>query len=138
MEQTTTEFSNRGLHIINVENRDELMKTFSNEKAQENNSGEHEIIVVNIQKLKDSDGKINVSKYATNIQRVYFLDEAHRDYNPKGSFLSRLFESDPKAIRIALTALRLSVRNGRPRMSLVTISVPIIIIALLRMALPSA
>ena len=103
MEQATTEFSNRGLHVINVENRDELMNTFSNEKAQENNSGEHEIIVVNIQKLKDSDGKINVSKYATNIQRVYFLDEAHRDYNPKGSFLSRLFESDPKAIRIALT-----------------------------------
>lgn len=103
MEQATTEFSNRGLHVVNVEDRDELMKTFSNDKAQENNTGEHEIIVVNIQKLKDSDGKINVSKYATNIQRVYFLDEAHRDYNPKGSFLSRLFESDPKAIRIAMT-----------------------------------
>lgn len=103
MEQATTEFSNRGLHVVNVEDRDELMNTFNNDKAQENNTGEHEIIVVNIQKLKDSDGKINVSKYATNIQRVYFLDEAHRDYNPKGSFLSRLFESDPKAIRIAMT-----------------------------------
>lgn len=103
MEQATTEFANRGLHVVNVSNRDELMATFSNEKAQENDTGEREIIVVNIQKLKDSDGKINVSKYATNIQRIYFLDEAHRDYNPKGSFLSRLFESDPKAIRIALT-----------------------------------
>lgn len=103
MEQATTEFSNRGLHVVNVDDREELMATFQNNKAQENDTGEHEIIVVNIQKLKDSDGKINVSKYATNIQRIYFLDEAHRDYNPKGSFLSRLFESDPKAIRIAMT-----------------------------------
>lgn len=103
MEQATTEFSNRGLHVVNVDDREELMATFQNNKAQENDTGEHEIIVVNIQKLKDSDGKINVSKYATNIQRIYFLDEAHRDYNPKGSFLSRLFESDPKAIRIAMS-----------------------------------
>lgn len=103
MEQATIEFSNRGLHVVNVDSREQLMATFQNNKAQENDTGEHEIIVVNIQKLKDSDGKINVSKYATNIQRIYFLDEAHRDYNPKGSFLSRLFESDPKAIRIALT-----------------------------------
>lgn len=78
MEQATTEFSNRGLHVINVENRDELMNTFSNEKAQENNTGEHEIIVVNIQKLKDSDGKINVSKYATNIQRYISLMKTSR------------------------------------------------------------
>ena len=103
MEQATIEFSNRGLKVINVETRDELMETFEAPKAQEGNSGEDEIIVVNIQKLKDSDGKVKLQQYAVNIQRVYFLDEAHRDYNPKGSFLARLFESDPKAIHLALT-----------------------------------
>ena len=103
MEQATNEFSNRGLKVINVETRDELMATFETTTAQQGSTGQSEIIVVNIQKLKDSDGRVNVQQYAVNIQRVYFLDEAHRDYNPKGSFLARLFESDPKAIRLALT-----------------------------------
>lgn len=103
MEQATNEFSNRGLKVINVETRDELMATFATTTAQQGNTGQSEIIVVNIQKLKDSDGRVNVQQYAVNIQRVYFLDEAHRDYNPQGSFLARLFESDPKAIRLALT-----------------------------------
>lgn len=103
MEQATNEFSNRGLKVINVETRDELMATFETTTAQQGSTGQSEIIVVNIQKLKDGDGRVNVQQYAVNIQRVYFLDEAHRDYNPKGSFLARLFESDPKAIRLALT-----------------------------------
>lgn len=103
MEQATNEFSNRGLKVINVETRDELMATFETTTAQQGSTGQSEVIVVNIQKLKDGDGRVNVQQYAVNIQRVYFLDEAHRDYNPKGSFLARLFESDPKAIRLALT-----------------------------------
>lgn len=103
MEQATFEFASRGLKVINVETRDDLMKTFQTTTAQEGNEGRSEIIVVNIQKLKDSDGNVQVKGYAVNIQRVYFLDEAHRDYRPSGSFLARLFESDPNAIRIALT-----------------------------------
>lgn len=103
MEQATFEFASRGLKVINVETRDDLMKTFLTTTAQEGNEGRSEIIVVNIQKLKDSDGNVQVKGYAVNIQRIYFLDEAHRDYRPSGSFLARLFESDPNAIRIALT-----------------------------------
>ena len=34
---------------------------------------------------------------------MYFLDEVHRSYNPKGSFLANLNESDPNAIKIGLT-----------------------------------
>ena len=79
------------------------MATFETTTAQQGNTGQDEIIVVNIQKLKDSDGRVNLQQYAVNIQRIFFLDEAHRDYNPRGSFLARLFESDPKAIRLALT-----------------------------------
>ena len=37
------------------------------------------------------------------MQRVYFLDEVHRSYNPKGSFLANLNESDKNAIKIGLT-----------------------------------
>ena len=103
MEQATKEFSNRGLKVINVETRDELMKTFQDTTAREGADGKQEVIVVNIQKLKDSDGKVEILSYAVTIQRIYFLDEAHRDYNPRGSFLARLFESDPQAIHLALT-----------------------------------
>lgn len=115
MEQATNEFSNRGLKVINVETRDELMATFTTTTAQQGNTGQSEIIVVNIQKLKDSDGRVNVQQYAVNIQRIYFLDEAHRDYNPKGSFLARLFESDPKAIRLALTGTPLIGEENKSR-----------------------
>ncbi|MBK9483020.1 MAG: hypothetical protein IPO02_13775 [Bacteroidetes bacterium] len=37
------------------------------------------------------------------MQRIYFIDEAHRSYNPKGLSLANLYNSDPKAIKIALT-----------------------------------
>lgn len=115
MEQATGEFASRGLKVVNVETRDELMKTFDETTAMEGNEGGSEIIVVNIQKLKDSDGKVKVKQYAVNIQRVYFLDEAHRDYNPQGSFLARLFESDPQAIRIALTGTPLIGEERKSR-----------------------
>lgn len=115
MEQATNEFSNRGLKVINVETRDDLMATFETTTAQEGNTGQSEIIVVNIQKLKDNDGKVKVQQYAVNIQRIYFLDEAHRDYNPQGSFLARLFESDPNAIRLALTGTPLIGEENKSR-----------------------
>lgn len=41
--------------------------------------------------------------YNFNVQRVYFLDEVHRSYNPKGSFLANLEQSDRNAIKIGLT-----------------------------------
>lgn len=115
MEQATFEFSSRRLKVINVESRDELMATFQITTAQQGNEGKQEIIVVNIQKLKDSDGKVKIPDYAVNIQRIYFLDEAHRDYNPRGSFLARLFESDPKAIHLALTGTPLIAGEVKSR-----------------------
>ena len=41
--------------------------------------------------------------YNTQMQRIFFIDEAHRGYNPKGSFLANLLEADKNAIKIALT-----------------------------------
>src|SRR5699024_209014 len=37
------------------------------------------------------------------IQRIYFLDEVHRSYKPKGTFLSNLLGVDPNGIFIGLT-----------------------------------
>ena len=37
------------------------------------------------------------------MQRIFFIDEAHRGYNPHGSFLANLLAADKDAIKIALT-----------------------------------
>jgi type I restriction enzyme R subunit len=46
---------------------------------------------------------VRAEDYDFNIQRVYFLDEVHRSYNPKGSFLANLSQSDRNAIKIGFT-----------------------------------
>ena len=36
-------------------------------------------------------------------RRIFIIDEAHRGYNPAGSFLANLFDADENSIKIALT-----------------------------------
>lgn len=63
-----------------------------------------EIVVVNIQKFKEDKAKVKVDdSYSTQLQRIFFIDEAHRGYNPQGSFLANLLEADTNAVKIALT-----------------------------------
>ncbi len=59
--------------------------------------------MVNIQKFEDDPDVVRTEDYDVNIQRIYFLDEVHRSYNPKGSFLANLSQSDQNAIKIGLT-----------------------------------
>jgi len=101
--QAGKEFRSRGLVVHNVNSRDEFARTIKSTKAIENNSGKPEITVVNIQKFKDDPNVVKNTDYNLNLQRVYFLDEVHRSYNPKGSFLANLRESDPNSIKIGLT-----------------------------------
>ena len=61
-----------------------------------NASGQPEITVVNIQKFQDDPNVVSIKDYDVTIQRIYFLDEVHRSYDPKGSFLANLKESDPQ------------------------------------------
>lgn len=101
--QAGKEFKSRGLVVYNVNSRDEFARTIKSKKAVENHSGKPEITVVNIQKFKDDPDVIRNMDYDLSIQRLYFLDEVHRSYNPKGSFLANLRESDPNSIKIGLT-----------------------------------
>ncbi len=66
------------------------------------NTGKATITVVNIQKFS-KESIVKKSDYAVNVQRIYFLDEAHRSYKPTGSFLANLLSSDRDAVMIALT-----------------------------------
>lgn len=101
--QAKREFASRGLVVHTVNSRDEFAREIKKTIAIHNHSGKPEITVVNIQKFKDDPDVISKQDYDINIQRIYFLDEVHRSYNPKGSFLANLKESDPEAVKIGLT-----------------------------------
>ena len=104
MEQAMDEFAGRGLKVRSASSRDELMKDIKDNSLVENNTGELEIMVVNIQKFEEDHTPIEVvNSYSTNLQRIFFIDEAHRGYNPEGSFLANLLEADKNAIKIAMT-----------------------------------
>ncbi len=101
--QAGKEFKSRGLVVHNINSREEFSRDIKSTSVIHNNSGKAEITVVNIQKFQDDPDVIRNTDYNLNIQRVYFLDEVHRSYNPKGSFLANLNESDSNAIKIGLT-----------------------------------
>lgn len=103
LEQASQEFEARGLEVKTANSRAELMNQFKTHQALEGNSGKSEITVVNIQRFAEDKEKIDIPPYATNLQRIFIIDEAHRGYNPTGSFLANLFESDKYSIKIALT-----------------------------------
>jgi type I restriction enzyme R subunit len=63
-----------------------LLRNFRTTQAIHNLSGKREITVVNIQKFKDDTDVLQANDYDIIIQRIYFLDEVHRSYNPTGSF----------------------------------------------------
>ena len=101
--QASREFEARGLRVYKIDSREAFARDIKSTSAVHNHSGRAEITVVNIQKFKDDPDVIQNTDYQINIQRVYFLDEVHRSYNPKGSFLANLQQSDRKAIKIGLT-----------------------------------
>ncbi len=104
MEQAKDEFASRGLYVRSANSREELMADIRNIDLTENAEGRAEIMVVNIQRFEQNHDKIQIGPtYGTRLQRVFFIDEAHRGYNPKGSFLANLLEADTNSVKIALT-----------------------------------
>lgn len=103
LEQASQEFEARGLTVRTANTRAELMNQFRDNQSLEGNSGNAEVTVVNIQRFAEDKEKVDIPAYATNLQRVFIIDEAHRGYNPTGSFLANLFDADPNSIKIALT-----------------------------------
>ena len=103
MTQAQGEFENRGLRVKIANSKDDFVRNITSLGAIGNDSGDNEITVVNIQKFSEDSKVCKQTDYDINIQRIYFLDEVHRSYNPRGSFLANLFSSDPNAIFIGLT-----------------------------------
>lgn len=102
-EQAQSEFLKRGLKVNLIASRKAFTKEIKNTHPVENTTGQAEITIVNIQKFEEDQELILTKDYNLNFQRVYFLDEVHRSYDPKGSFAANLVNSDPDAIKIGLT-----------------------------------
>jgi type I restriction enzyme, R subunit len=115
LKQACKEFRSRGLLVHEVNSREAFAKDIKTTSVLHNSAGKHEITVVNIQKFQDDPDVVRNRDYNVNIQRIYFLDEVHRSYDPKGSFLANLNESDISAIKIGLTGTPLlgSDKNSR-------------------------
>lgn len=103
LNQAAKEFSSRGLTVHKISSRDAFTRDIKSTHVIHNNSGKTEITVVNIHKFKDDPDVIKNKDYNLDVQRVFFLDEVHRSYNPKGSFLANLELADTHAIKIGLT-----------------------------------
>lgn len=103
--QARKAFRKRGLKVQTIDDKEVLVRDFTS------NTTTAGITVVNIQKFKDDTVAFNNSGYDINVQRIFFIDEAHRSYDPKGSFLANLYNSDKLAVKIALTGTPLIVYN---------------------------
>ena len=111
--QASIEFTNRGLKTVNCENKTEFSKELTRPLSK--NVGSKaigEICVVNIQKFE---GKMPQAKndYNANIQRIFFVDEAHRSYSSTGEFFKNLMTCDLDAVYIALTGTPLLSKKER-------------------------
>lgn len=103
MIQAQREFSYRGLKVNSVQTKDDFAKIISNGLTTQNREGKPEITVVNIQKFSNDSKALPKNAYNVPVQRIYFIDEAYRNYSPDGCFLKNLISSDSNAVKIALT-----------------------------------
>ena len=100
--QASKEFRKRGLSVKLISSKKQLNDAFA-----------EDIAVVNIQKVNEDTDLTNKSGYDLNTQNVYFIDEAHRSYNEKGSYLPNLYNADKNSIKIALTGTPLISVDGK-------------------------
>ncbi len=101
--QAKEEFSKRGMTTNTIDSKEALLEDFKNNTSTEG------ITVLNIHKFREDTMALDDSGYNINLQRIFFIDEAHRSYDPKGSFLANLYSSDKNSIKIALTGTPLII-----------------------------
>lgn len=105
LNQATNEFTSRGMTIAQINSRDDFRQNIKSPQIVAPNASEGKYLetmnVVNIQKF--SEDSTVVEETTKEIQRVYFLDEVHRGYKPRGTFLANLLGADKDGIFIGLT-----------------------------------
>lgn len=103
LNQASYEFKKRGFNVINLNSKNEFIKELNKSLSTTKGSKDiGEICVVNIQKFQNDIPKAK-NYYNVNLQRIFFIDEAHRSYSLKGEYFKNLMTCDNNAIYIALT-----------------------------------
>lgn len=111
--QASIEFTNRGLKTVNCENRTNFSKELNKPLSTDVGSKAiGEICVVNIQKFEGKMPEVK-NDYNAKVQRIFFVDEAHRSYSSTGEFFKNLMMCDMDAIYIALTGTPLLSKKER-------------------------
>lgn len=113
LRQASTEFKIRGLNVVNC--KDKAAFTVEINKPLSTNidvKSIGEICVANIQKLES---RLDEAKndYNAKIQRIFYIDEAHRSYASAGEYLKNLMTCDTDAVYIALTGTPLLTKKER-------------------------
>jgi type I restriction enzyme R subunit len=101
--QAKREFNKRGLVVHAIDSKEALLADFGY------NTSSDGITVVNIQKFREDTNTLRDSGYDIDVQKIFFIDEAHRSYDPRGSFLANLYNSDKQSLKIALTGTPLII-----------------------------
>lgn len=113
MMQATTEFANRGFAVTNVNSKLEFARELK-KPLDDNNEGVGTICIVNVQKLMEESKMPKVENdYNVKVQRIFFVDEAHRSYNIHGEFFKNLMTCDKNGIYIAMTGTPLLTKRER-------------------------
>ncbi|MGM9764016.1 MAG: type I restriction endonuclease subunit R [Candidatus Cryptobacteroides sp.] len=103
LDQATKEFKARGLKVSTADTKEDLLELLRKPQSAQGNTGEKEMIVVNIQRFSNDNKKVQLPEYAIKRQRIFIIDEAHRGYKPTGCFLANLFDADRDSVKLALT-----------------------------------
>lgn len=113
LRQAAGEFRNRGLNVIECNSRDEFKKELNKPLSTSINSTNiGEVVVVNIQKFGEN-MPISTNTYGANVQRIFFIDEAHRSYSSTGKFFVDLMTCDEDGVYIALTGTPILSKKER-------------------------
>lgn len=110
--QDNEEFTARYFDATNCENKKNFSSQLQTVLPKDSPDSVGEFVVVNIQKFESAIPKAR-NEYNGNIQRVFFIDEAHRSYALNGEYFKNLILCDPDAVFIALTGTPLLTKKER-------------------------
>ena len=113
--QVSGEMVKRDFNVINCDNRKSFARELDKPLGTKNNAASiGDVCVVNIQKFIDESGMPQAKNdYNAKVQRIFFVDEAHRSYSMLGSFFKNLMLADPDGIFIALTGTPILTKKER-------------------------
>lgn len=113
LRQASIEFKMRGLNVINCKDKEEFMKEIDKPLSTNiDTKSIGDVCVANIQKLESRLDEAR-NDYNAKVQRIFFIDEAHRSYKSTGEYFKNLMTCDSDAIYIALTGTPLLTKKER-------------------------